>query len=77
MILEASSPLARLSQREHFPGPDDLVFPNVVGGHEQESALRRRYYATHERAGLRRIRFHDLRPTFGTLAVQEFAISDV
>jgi integrase len=29
------------------------------------------------RAGLKRIRFHDLRHTFGTLAVQVFPLSDV
>jgi integrase len=28
-------------------------------------------------AGLAHLRFHDLRHTFGTLAVQEFALSDV
>jgi Phage integrase family len=29
------------------------------------------------RAGLKRLRFHDLRHTFGTLAVQAFPLSDV
>jgi integrase len=30
-----------------------------------------------ERAGLKRLRFHDLRHSFGTLAVQVFPLSDV
>ena len=30
-----------------------------------------------ERASLKQIRFHDLRHTFGTLAVQAFPLSDV
>ena len=32
-------------------------------------ALRRRFYAALKRAGLRRIRFHDLRHHFGSLAI--------
>jgi len=33
------------------------------------SALRRRFYRALDSAGLKRIRFHDLRHTFGTIAV--------
>ena len=47
------------------------------GEHFDDSALRRRFYAARIRAGLKRIRFHDLRHTFGTLAVQVFPLSDV
>lgn len=39
--------------------------------------MRRRFYAALDAAGLPRIRFHDLRHTFGTLAVQVFPLSDV
>jgi integrase len=46
------------------------VFPGDFGGHLDGSALRRRFVAAQERAGLRPIRFHDLRHTFGTLAVR-------
>jgi integrase len=42
-----------------------------------DSALRRRYYAALQAAGVEHLRFHDLRHTFGTLAVQEFPLSDV
>ncbi len=34
------------------------------------SALRRRYVAALRRTGLRVLRFHDLRHTFGTLAIR-------
>ena len=37
--------------------------------HLDSWALRRRYYAAFEQAGLRRIRFHDLRHRFGSLAI--------
>jgi len=53
------------------------VFVNTIGRHIDGSALRRRYLAAAEAAGLRRLRFHDLRHTFGTLAVQAFPLTDV
>ena len=36
--------LARLKDRDHFTGDDDLVFCNTVGGHLEAWALRRRFY---------------------------------
>ena len=66
-----------LSQRDLFTAEQDLVFPNAVGEHLDGSALRRRFYAAMDRAALKRIRFHDLRHTFGTLAVQAFPLTDV
>lgn len=66
-----------LSRRDQFTGDDDLVFCNEIGDHFDDSALRRRFYSARERAGVQTIRFHDLRHTFGTLAVQAFALSDV
>lgn len=84
LIDQAMKPLDRLSRRELFASPDDLVFCSVVGGHLDGSALRKRFYAALERAGLGELRtkpdqitFHDLRHTFGTLAVQAFPLSDV
>jgi integrase len=61
--------LGRLKEREHFTGEDDLVFCNTVGEHLNHAKVRRRFYAALERAGLRRIRFHDLRHHFGTNAI--------
>ncbi len=61
--------LARLGQRELFTDADDLVFPGITGGYLDASALARRYRAALLRAGLRRLRFHDLRHTFGTRTI--------
>jgi len=77
MIDQVALALDDLSRREHFTGDEDLVFCNQVGEHFEDSALRRRFYAARARAGLKPIRFHDLRHTFGTLAVQVFPLSDV
>ncbi|HEY5051516.1 MAG TPA: tyrosine-type recombinase/integrase, partial [Acidothermaceae bacterium] len=84
LIDQAMEPLDRLSRRELFTAPDDLVFAGAVGGHLDGSALRKRFYSALDRAGLGAMRakpepitFHDLRHTFGTLAVQAFPLSDV
>jgi integrase len=84
LIDQALEPLDRLSRREDFTGPDDLVFAGETGGYLDGSALRKRFYAALGNAGLGGMRakpepltFHDLRHTFGTLAVQAFPLSDV
>lgn len=77
MVDQVAQVLADLSMREHFTEPEDLVFANSVGNYFDDAKLRRRYQKALERAGLKRIRFHDLRHTFGTLAVQAFPLSDV
>jgi integrase len=77
MIDQVATVLDQLSRREWFTGENDLVFCNDVGDHFDDSALRRRFYSARSAAGLKRIRFHDLRHTFGTLAVQVFPLSDV
>jgi hypothetical protein len=66
-----------LSRREEWTGEEDLAFVNPGGEHIEDSALRRRFYAALEAAGLEHIRFHDLRHSFGTLAVQVFPLTDV
>jgi integrase len=70
MVPEVAERLAKLSQRPEGTGDDDLVFPGDLGIYLDGSALRRRFVAATARAGLRPIRFHDLRHTFGTLAVR-------
>jgi integrase len=60
--------LAELKEREEFTGDDDLVFTRE-GEHQNHYDLRKRYYAALERAGLRRLRFHDLRHAFGSAAI--------
>jgi hypothetical protein len=70
MVPEVAQALARLLNRERFTGDDDPLFPGEAGGWLDGSALRRRYQAAQKRAGLRPLRFHDLRHTFGSLAVR-------
>src|SRR5271166_5611341 len=77
MVDQVARALDELSRRERFTADDDLVFPSPDGGHLEDSALRRRYYDALEAAGIAHLRFHDLRHTFGTLAVQVFPLSDV
>ena len=53
---------------------DQLVFPSEVGTVLNMSNVVLRYFLPAlERAGLRRVRFHDLRHTFGSLLIQEGA----
>jgi len=67
---QAAAALERLSQRDNFiTGPDELVFASVIGRTIDGSALRRRYKRARDRAGLRPLRWHDLRHTFGSLLV--------
>ena len=77
MVDQVARVLDDLSRRPTFTGADELVFPNPAGSFLDDSALRRRYYRALKAAGIAHLRFHDLRHTFGTLAVQEFALSDV
>ncbi|SRR6266545_965309 len=77
LIDHAAKALDGLSRRPHFTDADDLVFVDDVGGYVDEWRLRRRFHAALERAGLPKLRLHDLRHTFGTLAVQVFPLSDV
>ena len=63
---DVAAALARLADRGRWTGEDDLVFVGETGGYLDGSALRRRYVTALEHAGLRQLRFHDLRHTFGT-----------
>ncbi len=53
------------------------MFVSREGTHVDGSALRRRYLATLDAAKLRRLRFHDLRHTFGSLAINKASIVQV
>jgi integrase len=77
LIDEAARVLDQLSQREHFTQPDDLVFVSTVGGHLDDVRLRRRFYKALKKAKLPRLRFHDLRHTFGTMAVKAWDLPKV
>lgn len=77
MVRELAEVLARIGQRGHLAGPDDPVFAGELGGHLDASALRRRFVGACERAGVRALRFHDLRHTFGSLAINRASIVQV
>ena len=77
MVPDVGRALDRLSRRERFTGDHDLVFRGELGGHLDATALRVRYKAALARAGLRALRFHDLRHTFGTLAIDKASILQV
>lgn len=77
MVSDVAQHLARLSDREFFTGPEDLVFANELGGFQDASSIRIRYRGALDRAGLRHLRFHDLRHTFGTLAVRRAEVPAV
>lgn len=77
LIDQAAIALDDLSRREHFTDPDDRVFVNHVGDVLGQDLLRRRFKTALVRSGLQPMRLHDLRHTFGTIAVQAFPLSDV
>jgi integrase len=59
--------LERHFQRSRFQGDEDLVFANPLsGGPYDASKIRKRFKDAIARSGLRQLRFHDLRHTFGT-----------
>ncbi|HEV3284139.1 MAG TPA: site-specific integrase [Solirubrobacteraceae bacterium] len=74
---EVAARLEKLSQRDWFTSEDDLVFPGETGSFLDGSALRRRYMQALKGAGLRPLRFHDLRHTFGTRMIAKADIRRV
>ena len=70
MMPDVIDALAGLKEREHFTGDDELVFCSTVGEHLDYYRHLKRYKAALKAAGLREIRFHDLRHAFGTAAIQ-------
>ncbi len=51
-------------------GEQELVFPNTLGKPENNSnVLRRVFHPALRRAGLRKVRFHDLRHTYASLLI--------
>lgn len=67
----AAAALARVLERKEFLAPDDYVFCSAYGRRLDGSALRRRYKLARDAAGLRPLRWHDLRHTFGSLLVAD------
>ncbi len=65
-------PRRRAARGIHFLGREDHVFCRPDGGPLDRTAVRRRFVRAHETVGLRVRRFHDLRHTFGSLAIRRF-----
>jgi integrase len=76
MVREVAEALARLSMRGYLTDREDPVFPGE-GGYLDGSALRRRFVTACERADLRVLRFHDLRHTFGSNAINRASLVQV
>ena len=64
---QAAAALERVSRRAEFTAPDELVFCSALGRHLNGSALRRRFKRARDAVGLRPLRFHDLRHTYGSI----------
>jgi integrase len=84
LIDQASVALDRLSTREHFTDAEDLVFCSETGDYLNDAPIRKAFYDALTAAGLGDKRegddpivFHDLRHTFGTLAVEAWPLHDV
>jgi integrase len=77
MVPDVAEQLAALAGREDFVEPEELAFPGALGRFQDASSVRVRYRAALERAELRLLRFHDLRHTFGTLAVRRAEVPAV
>jgi integrase len=81
---DAARTLDALSRRERFTGSDDYVFPSPTGAIIDGGKVRDSFYEGLKAAGLGHLRekedplvFHDLRHTFGTLAVRVAPVTDV
>jgi integrase len=82
---DAARALDRLSRRQMFTASADRVFASATGGMVGEDAFRDALYEAMAAAGIDRksfpardgFVFHDLRHTFGTLAVRVWPLSDV
>jgi integrase len=77
MIDQVIAPLDALSRRPRFTDGDDLVFANPVGDPIDESAMRRRFHHALADAGLKRVRFHDLRHSYCSMAVRAWRLDEV
>jgi integrase len=70
--------LERHHQRSHYQADDALVFGHpTLGTPLDRSKVLKRFKAALKRAGVREVRFHDLRHTFGTRMAKVTQLRDV
>lgn len=69
---QAADELDLLRKRRHFKAHTDYVFCRPDGGPLDRSAVRTRFVRAQKATGVRVRRFHDLRHSFGSLAIQKF-----
>lgn len=69
LSVPAAAALNRLSRRGNFTEPGELVLCTGFGRKLDDSALRRRFNRARDAAGLRPLRWHDLRHSFGSQLV--------
>jgi integrase len=74
---QAKAEFEGLRRRRRFTGREDFVFCLSDGRNMGDSAARERFVRAQEQAGVRVRRFHDLRHTFGSLAIRKFDIRAV
>lgn len=77
MVDKVAEALRQQKQRPFMTDNTNLVFVSRERTNVDGSALRRRYVRTLDAAGLRQLRFHDLRHTFGSLAINVASIVQV
>lgn len=84
LIDQAARALDGLSRRDYLTAPDDRVFVSPTGGSLDDGDMHQGFYRALAAAELGHLReqaepivFHDLRHTFGTLAVQVWPVTDV
>jgi integrase len=74
---QAKAELRALRRRGIFTSQSDHVFCRPDGGPLDRTAVRSRFVRAQKKAGVRVRRFHDLRHTFGSLAIQRFDLVSV
>jgi integrase len=69
---QAATELQGLRERPRYTSYTNYVFCRPDSAPLDRSAVRSRFSRAQEHAGVRVRRFHDLRHTFGSLAIQQF-----
>ena len=83
MMEEVTRTVAQLGQPQRFVSDGDLVFCSELGGHLGYGGVHDRFVAARAKVGLRRrrdgqpFRFHDLRHTFGSVAIRTADVREV